>query len=131
MRAVGDYSEVWKGFLERGVTHYSGVRSPSPLAALPRLWLTRPPLQAPTVFVPVPCSPTLCENLPRTWTRSQLSIASHPLARQLQNKVATTVAGAAPTATLIKQLEGLNIDVCHVYGLTGSFLSTPSRVPRS
>lgn len=25
MRSVGDYSEVWRGFLERGVTHYCGV----------------------------------------------------------------------------------------------------------
>ena len=34
--------------------------------------------------------------------------------------VSTTVAGAAPTATLIAQLEKLGIDVCHVYGLTGA-----------
>ncbi|KAL8277498.1 hypothetical protein RQP46_010128 [Phenoliferia psychrophenolica] len=79
LRGVGNYDEVWKGFTERGVTHYSG---------------------APTV---------------------QLSIASHLNARKLQQVVSTTVAGAAPTATLIAQLEGLNIDVCHVYGLTETY----------
>lgn len=25
LRSVGDYSEIWKGFLERGVTHYCGA----------------------------------------------------------------------------------------------------------
>lgn len=99
LRAVGDYSDVWKGFLERGVTHYSG---------------------APTV---------------------QLSIASHPLRRKLHPVVNTTIAGAAPTATLIEGwsiprikrclnnteflapkclgLENTGINVTHVYGLTG------------
>ncbi|SCZ90923.1 BZ3500_MvSof-1268-A1-R1_Chr1-3g02386 [Microbotryum saponariae] len=79
LRAVGDYSEVWRGFLERGVTHYSG---------------------APTV---------------------QLSIVSQPNARKLSRPLRTTVAGAAPTATVIEGLEKLGIDVTHVYGLTESY----------
>ncbi|KAM0755063.1 acetyl-CoA synthetase-like protein [Meredithblackwellia eburnea MCA 4105] len=79
LRQVGDYSEVWKSFLERGVTHYSG---------------------APTV---------------------QLSIASHAMARRLPKPIYTTVAGAAPSATLIKNCESHGIEVCHVYGLTETY----------
>lgn len=76
LRAVGDYTEVWKGLLERGVTHYCG---------------------APTV---------------------QLAIATHKMARTPPQKVRTTVAGAAPTSTLIKQIESHGIRIDHIYGLT-------------
>ena len=31
------------------------------------------------------------------------------------------IAGAAPSATLIQNLEGINIRVCHVYGLTETY----------
>lgn len=76
LRQVGDYSEVWRGLLERGVTHYCG---------------------APTV---------------------QLAIATHAMARTPPQKVRTTVAGAAPTATLIQKVESLGIRIDHIYGLT-------------
>ncbi|KAM0793453.1 hypothetical protein ACM66B_000896 [Microbotryomycetes sp. NB124-2] len=79
LRQVGDYNEVWKSFLERGVTHYCG---------------------APTV---------------------QLSIATHKMARTPPQLVKTTVAGAAPTATLIKQIEQLGFEITHVYGLTETY----------
>lgn len=79
LRSVGDYSEVWKGFLERGITHYCG---------------------APTV---------------------QLAIASHAMARKPPQAITTCIAGAAPTATLIKSLESLGIMVTHVYGLTETY----------
>ncbi|GAA6004491.1 hypothetical protein JCM10207_000751 [Rhodosporidiobolus poonsookiae] len=78
LRAM-DYDEIWRGFLERGITHYCA---------------------APTV---------------------QIAITSHPKARRLDKLIRTTVAGAAPTATLIEQLEAINVNVVHVYGLTESY----------
>ncbi|GAA5919156.1 hypothetical protein JCM1841_002476 [Sporobolomyces salmonicolor] len=75
LRAI-DYSEIWQGLLERGVTHYSA---------------------APTV---------------------QISIVAHPMARKPPQPVRTTIAGAAPTATLIQSLEEMGIDVVHVWGMT-------------
>ncbi|BGP12613.1 hypothetical protein JCM10213_008749 [Rhodosporidiobolus nylandii] len=51
----------------------------------------------------------------------QISIVSHPRARKLPRSVLATIAGAAPTATLIEQLETLNIGVVHVYGLTETY----------
>ena len=94
LRGVGDYSEVWKGLLERGVTHYCG---------------------APTVYVEraYHCMWTLTPYL-----HSQLAIATHPMARTPPQKVRTTVAGAAPTATLIKNIESLGIQIDHIYGMT-------------
>ncbi|GAA6058741.1 hypothetical protein JCM10212_003429 [Sporobolomyces blumeae] len=78
LRAVGDYTDVWKGLLEpnQGITHYCA---------------------APTV---------------------QLSIVSHPMARKLDRPVRTVIAGAAPSATLIKSLEDLGITCVHVWGMT-------------
>jgi fatty-acyl-CoA synthase len=43
------------------------------------------------------------------------------MARKLDHPVKTTIAGAAPTATVIQGLEELGIDVTHVYGLTESY----------
>ncbi|GAA5827035.1 hypothetical protein JCM11251_002215 [Rhodosporidiobolus azoricus] len=78
LRSV-DVDEVWRGFLDRGVTHYCA---------------------APTV---------------------QISIANHRNARKLDQPMRATIAGAAPTATLIEQLEALGISVVHVYGLTETY----------
>lgn len=50
--------------------------------------------------------------------RSQLAIATHSMARKPPQSVRTTVAGAAPTATLIKQIEALGITIDHIYGMT-------------
>ncbi|GAA5932475.1 hypothetical protein JCM3775_005929 [Rhodotorula graminis] len=46
----------------------------------------------------------------------QIAIVGHPKARKLDRPLLATIAGAAPTATLIQQLEKLGITVVHVYG---------------
>ena len=46
----------------------------------------------------------------------QNMIVSHPQAKKLDQIVVSTVAGAAPTPTVINRLEKLNINVTHVYG---------------
>jgi acyl-coenzyme A synthetase/AMP-(fatty) acid ligase len=51
----------------------------------------------------------------------QLSILTHPNAHKLAKPAYTTIAGAAPTTSLIVGLENINIDVTHVYGLTESY----------
>jgi hypothetical protein len=79
-RSVGDYSDIWKHFLDHGITHYSG---------------------APTV---------------------QLSIISHPTAQKLKNPIVCSVAGSAPTPTILGGLEKLGFKPVHVYGLTGRSL---------
>ena len=43
---------------------------------------------------------------------------AHPDARALERPVVATVAGSAPTAHLIGELEKKNIHVVDVYGLT-------------
>lgn len=48
----------------------------------------------------------------------QISICNHPKAKKLDQPIRTMVAGAAPSATLIQNLEKIGIHVCHVYGLT-------------
>lgn len=50
----------------------------------------------------------------------KLGIVTHPEARVIDSNrgVTTIVAGSAPTAHLIGELEKKNIQVCHVYGLT-------------
>lgn len=55
----------------------------------------------------------------------QLSILTHASATQVSQPVYTTIAGAAPTASLIEGLEGIGIDVTHVYGLTESYGESP------
>lgn len=52
----------------------------------------------------------------------QLSIASHKDAKKVPQHVITMIAGAAPTSTLINDLESkLNIEARHVYGLTETY----------
>lgn len=48
---------------------------------------------------------------------------NHPNARKLDHHVLTSIAGAAPTLSLIEGLESdkIGITVCHVYGLTESY----------
>lgn len=48
----------------------------------------------------------------------QLGIVGYETAHKLPRPVVANIAGAAPTATLIKKLEAINILVTHVYGLT-------------
>lgn len=45
--------------------------------------------------------------------RSQIEIVNHPKARKLDHSLYATIAGAAPTATLIEELEKLGITVVH------------------
>ncbi|BGP36608.1 hypothetical protein JCM10449v2_000509 [Rhodotorula kratochvilovae] len=51
----------------------------------------------------------------------QIAIVSHTKARKLAKPLLATIAGAAPTATLIEQLEKLGITVVHVYGTSESY----------
>ncbi|EGN94407.1 hypothetical protein SERLA73DRAFT_188276 [Serpula lacrymans var. lacrymans S7.3] len=78
MRTV-DYSQIWKHFLNSGVTHYCG---------------------APTV---------------------QIGIVNNPAARPLPRSISAIIAGAAPTAHLIGELEKKGIQPVHVYGLTYTY----------
>jgi len=79
MRQVGDYTQTWKYFKEKGITTYCA---------------------APTV---------------------QIGILNCPAAAKLEAPIYANIAGSAPTATLIQGLEGLNIQVVHVYGLTETY----------
>ncbi|KAJ6509337.1 hypothetical protein C8R47DRAFT_965916 [Mycena vitilis] len=48
----------------------------------------------------------------------QIGIVNHPAARPLSRPVSAIIAGAAPTASLISELEKKGIQPIHVYGLT-------------
>ncbi|KAF9966990.1 hypothetical protein BGZ65_000177 [Modicella reniformis] len=50
-----------------------------------------------------------------------IQIVHHPQAVKLPKPIMCTVAGSAPTATLIARMNDLNMDVCHVYGLTETY----------
>lgn len=99
-----------------------GIRS-SDLVALPELgsvtllWSAyRPGMQT---FVATAASMILN----RACFLIQLGIVTHPDARRLEKPVNAIVAGSAPTAHLIGELEKKNIHVVHVYGLT--YVSCP------
>ncbi|KAF9152954.1 hypothetical protein BG015_004385 [Linnemannia schmuckeri] len=50
-----------------------------------------------------------------------IQIVHHPLAVKLPTPITCTVAGSAPTSTLIARMKELNMDICHVYGLTETY----------
>ncbi|KAF9197852.1 hypothetical protein BGZ49_001549 [Haplosporangium sp. Z 27] len=50
-----------------------------------------------------------------------IQVVHHPDAVKLPKPITCTVAGSAPTATLIARMKELNIDICHVYGLTETY----------
>ncbi|KAF9417838.1 hypothetical protein BGZ94_009850 [Podila epigama] len=50
-----------------------------------------------------------------------IQIVHHPNAVKLPTPMTCTVAGSAPTATLIAKMKELNMDICHVYGLTETY----------
>ncbi|KAG9061666.1 hypothetical protein KI688_007247 [Linnemannia hyalina] len=50
-----------------------------------------------------------------------IQIVHHPQAIKLQTPITCTVAGSAPTAALIARMKELNMDICHVYGLTETY----------
>ncbi|KAI0001859.1 acetyl-CoA synthetase-like protein [Russula vinacea] len=51
----------------------------------------------------------------------QIGIANHPSAKKVPNPIKTIIAGAAPTAHLLSQLESMNFQSVHVYGLTETY----------
>jgi hypothetical protein len=48
----------------------------------------------------------------------KIGITNHPSARRLPHAIKTIIAGAAPTAHLLAQLESKGFQPVHVYGLT-------------
>ncbi|KAG0360779.1 hypothetical protein BGZ54_009386 [Gamsiella multidivaricata] len=50
-----------------------------------------------------------------------IQVVHHPRAVKLPKPINCTVAGSAPTATLIASMKELNMDICHVYGLTETY----------
>ena len=53
---------------------------------------------------------------------TQIGLINAPLARRLERQVYAIIAGSAPTAHLIGELEKRNIKPVHVYGLTYVFI---------
>ncbi|KAK0524928.1 hypothetical protein OC835_005776 [Tilletia horrida] len=51
----------------------------------------------------------------------QIGIVNHPAAVKLPHKVRVLVAASAPTAQLLGQMEALNLEPVHVYGLTETY----------
>jgi len=51
----------------------------------------------------------------------QIGITNHPSAKNLPHPVKTIIAGAAPTAHLLAQLESKGFQSVHVYGLTETY----------
>jgi fatty-acyl-CoA synthase len=51
----------------------------------------------------------------------QAALVNHPDAARLERRVTAMVAAAPPSPTLLARLEGLNIRVVHVYGLTETY----------
>ena len=50
-----------------------------------------------------------------------IQIVHHPDAVKMPRSITCTVAGSAPTSTLIARMKELNLDICHVYGLTETY----------
>lgn len=51
----------------------------------------------------------------------QLSVVAHPKAHRLPQRVLVQVAASAPTPTLLKKMEALNLWPMHLYGLTETY----------
>ncbi|KAG9083420.1 hypothetical protein FS749_006048 [Ceratobasidium sp. UAMH 11750] len=60
----------------------------------------------------------------------QIGIVNAPEARKLERRVTAIIAGSAPTAHLIGELERKNIHVTHVYGLTYTYGPFTRNYPR-
>jgi fatty-acyl-CoA synthase len=50
-----------------------------------------------------------------------IMLANDPNARRLERRLRVCTGGAPPSPTLIAQMEGLNIEIQHLYGLTESY----------
>lgn len=57
----------------------------------------------------------------------KIGITNHPSARRLPHPIKTIIAGAAPTAHLLAQLESKGFQPVHVYGLT--YVDAPLVLP--
>ncbi|KAF4605358.1 hypothetical protein EYR40_004142 [Pleurotus pulmonarius] len=53
----------------------------------------------------------------------QIGIFNHPKAKKLDRVITAIIAGSAPTAHLIGELEKIGIKPCHVYGLTSKLMA--------
>ncbi|KAG0307700.1 hypothetical protein BGZ98_010053 [Dissophora globulifera] len=60
-----------------------------------------------------------------------IQVVNHPKAKKLPKPIVCTVAGSAPTATLIASMKELNMDICHVYGLTETYGPITKAYPQS
>ena len=108
-----DYDLIWQEFLHGGVTHYNAAPTVCVSSLLVSFSLPSPERARPgdprlADFEKVPPL-----TRPRSLARSQIAIVGHPKARKLDKPLLATIAGAAPTATLIEQLEKLGITVVH------------------
>ena len=93
MRTVSS-SRIWNHFIHSGVTHYCG---------------------APTVQVLHHIFPLTSISLN---LKPQIGVVNDEAAQKLEKPVVAIIAGSAPTAHLIGELETRNIIPVHVYGLT-------------
>lgn len=50
-----------------------------------------------------------------------IGLVNHVKAHKLSRPITTIIAGAAPTAHLLGELENINLIPCHVYGLTETY----------
>ena len=50
-----------------------------------------------------------------------IMLANHPSARRLARRIRVCTGGAPPSPTLLRQMDALNIEVEHLYGLTESY----------
>ena len=90
-------STIWYHLLKSGVTHYCA---------------------APTVQVRGSSRLLIRTVLMYICFNHQISLLNAPEARNVPNVVTTIIAGSAPTAKLIEDLEQKGINPVHVYGLT-------------
>jgi fatty-acyl-CoA synthase len=58
-----------------------------------------------------------------------ITLANHPAARRLSRRVRVCAGGAPPSPTLIAQMEALNFDLAHLYGLTETYGPFSINVP--
>lgn len=91
-----NFPRIWYHFLHSGVTHYCGA----------------PTVQVPSAFQ---------SNIVGFIIPLQIGIVNDPAAGKLPRPISTILAGAAPTAHLIGELEKKGINPVHVYGLTCVF----------
>ncbi len=58
-----------------------------------------------------------------------IMLANHPAARRLDQRIRVCTGGAPPSPTLIEQMDGFNIDLVHLYGLTETYGPLTINVP--